>query len=344
MNKNIINSEEGIPEANIFDNEIKKRTYSVKVSKKKKIKKGRKIILNHKNDSSILKSHNDEKKSCFQGGEKSNISILKVSPLSKNNGDCNSNKISKIEMFEIDPLIHYNNYIIIDDNSVDKKELNNVPYTQALRIDKRQFWDMYKSILFNEINAINIFYYKNEYVHLSLTTSIYAFSELLDFTINCFIYSDDEVSEKYHNNGSLTMVTALTLSFLSNILSNIIVFIISKLTNFSEILDILIKDVRDQDLYRWNIVRIKKYTRIKLIIFYSIQFIFLICMIYYLFVFCAVYHNSQIDIALNYFYGILESLALSLILALNTTILRFLSIKFKISRLYNISKYCYQHF
>lgn len=342
MNKNIASSEGIVPD--IFDNNVKKRTYSVKVSKKKKIKKGRKITFNQKNDTSILKSHNDEKKSCVQGGEKSNISILKVSPLSKNHSDFNYNKISKIEMFEIDPLIHYNNYIIIDDNSVDKKEMNNVPYTQALRIDKRQFWDMYQSILFNEINAINIFYYKNEYVHLSLTTSIYAFSELLDFTINCFIYSDDEVSEKYHNNGSLTMVTSLTLSFLSNILSNIIVFIISKLTNFSEILDILIKDVRDQEIYRWNIVRITKYTRIKLLIFYSIQFIFLICMIYYLFLFCAVYHNSQISIALNYFYGVLESFAISLLLAFITTILRYISLKFKISRLYNISKYCYQHF
>ena len=222
--------------------------------------------------------------------------------------------------------------------------MNNVPYTQALRIDKRQFWDMYQSIIFNEINAINIFYYKNEYVHLSLTTSIYAFSQLLDFTINCFIYSDDEVSEKYHNNGSLTMVTSLTLSFLSNIFSNIIVFLISKLTNFSEILDILIRDVRDYEIYRWNIVRIKKYTRIKLFIFYSIQFIFLICMIYYLFLFCAVYHNSQISIGLNYLYGVLESFVISLVLAFITTTLRYISLKFKISRLYNISKYCYQHF
>ena len=343
-NKNIINSEDEIPGIKLFENNPKKRAYSFKVSKKKKIKRVRKITFNQKNDGSVLKTHNNEKKSCFQGGEKSNISMLNVSPKSNNQSDLNYNKTNKIEMFEIDPLIHYNNYIIIDDNSIDKKEMNNVPYTQALRIDRRQFWDMYKSILFNEINAINIFYYKSEYVHLSLTTSIYAFSELLDFTINCFIYSDDEVSEKYHNNGSLTMVTSLSLSFLSNLLSNIIVFIISKLTNFSEILDILIKDVKEKEIYRWNIVRITKYIRLKLLLFYSIQFIFLICMIYYLFIFCAVYHNSQISIALNYFYGVLESFAISLVLAFITTILRYISLKFKISRLYNISKYCYQHF
>ena len=344
MNKNIITSDDGVPGINLFENDVKKRAYSFKVPKKKKIKRVRKITFQKNEGSILLKSNNNEKKSGIQGGEKSNISILNVSPISKSQSDCNYYQTKKLEMFEIDPLIHYNNYIIIDDSSVDKKEINNVPFTQALRIDRRQFWDMYLSIIFNEINAINIFYYKNEYVHLSLTTSIYAFSELLDFTINCFIYSDDEVSEKYHNNGSLTMVTSLSLSFLSNMFSNILVFIIAKLTNFSEILDVLIKDVRDKEIYRWNIVRITKYIRIKLFIFYFIQFISLIIMIYYLFIFCAVYNNSQISIALNYFYGILESFAISLVLAFITTILRYMGLKFKISRLYNISKYCYQHF
>ena len=331
MNKNIIDVEETDPEVNLFENNLKRKTNNVKVYKKKK--KRKKILKKKKIDSSILKLDN------FQLYK----SILNVSSLSQNNGDFNYN--TKIKMFKMDPLFHYNNYITIDDNSVDKKELNNIPYTQALRIDKRQFWEIYLSILFNEVNAINIFYYKNEYVHLSLTTSIYIFSEFLDFTINCFIYSDDKVSEKYHNNGSLTMLSSLTLSFISNIFANIIVFIIAKLTNFSDILDILVKDIRDQKKYHRDIIlRITKYIRIKLFIFYFFQFIFLICMIYYLFLFCAVYSNSQISFALNYFYGILESFAISLALALNTTILRYISLKFKISILYNISKYCYQNF
>ena len=140
------------------------------------------------------------------------------------------------------------------------------------------------------------------------------------------------------------MLSSLTLSFISNIFANIIVFIIAKLTNFSDILDILVKDIRDQKKYHRDIIlQITKYIRIKLFIFYFFQFIFLICMIYYLFLFCAVYSNSQISFALNYFYGILESFAISLASALNTTILRYISLKFKISILYNISKYCYQN-
>ena len=177
-----------------------------------------------------------------------------------------------------------------------------------------------------------------------MPVSIYFFSELLDFGINCFIYSDDEVSEKYHNNGSLKVFTSLSLSFLSNIFSNIIVFIISKLTNFSEIIEIMIKDVRIPEDYQWNIVRITKYTRIKLFIHYFIQFVLILFIIYYLFIFCTVYHNSQISVGLNYLIGVFESFGISVILALITSIMRFLSLKYKNSRLYNISKYFYQHF
>ena len=318
----------------------KNRIKTIKIIKRKKrsnssyIKKNKTLFSNQKlNNKSISNENNND------------ISKLEVIEKSKSNLKINNEEILYIDSpIKIDPLINYNNYIIIDDNSVDKKEINNVPYTQALRIDKRNFLDIYLSVLYNEIKFINIFYYKNPYVHLSLPVSIYFFSELLDFGINCFIYSDDEVSEKYHNNGSLKVFTSLSLSFLSNIFSNIIVFIISKLTNFSEIIEIMIKDVRIPEDYQWNIVRITKYTRIKLFIHYFIQFVLILFIIYYLFIFCTVYHNSQISAGLNYLIGVFESFGISVILALITSIMRFLSLKYKNSRLYNISKYFYQHF
>ena len=314
----------------------------------RKAKRSKSSYNYKKKDPLILNLNNDEKDSERKiikqdlESEKSNENFLKISNIK--NKIKNEKEIINNKSYIIDPLINYNNYIIIDDNSVDKKEINNVPYTQALRIDKRQFFDIYLSVLYMEINAINIFYYKNEHVHLSLTISIYVFSELLDFTINCFLYTDDEISEKYHNNGSLKIITSLSLSFISNIFSNIIVYLISKLTNFSEILEIMIKDIRNPEAYTFNVERIKKYTGIKLSIFYILQFIFIIFIMYYLFIFCAIYKNSQINIMVNYLYGILESLAISLALALITSLTRYISLKYKISRLYNFSKYFYQHF
>ena len=325
------------------NNENLEKKETVNIYKKNSIKRSKGSFSKKKSINKVVNINNKSKSN-------NRLSILDSLEKSKSNlninKECkNENKIIDEEILNgIDPLINYNNYIVINDDKVDKKEINNVPYTQALRIDKRSFFDIYISVLYNEIKAINIFYYKNEYVHLSLTTSIYVFSELLDFCFNCFIYSEDEVSEKYHNHGSLKVFTSLSLSFLSNIFSNILIWVFSKLTNYSEIFEILIKDVRVPEAYKWNTERIIKYTRIKLFFHYLIQFLFIIFIIYYLFVFCAVFHNSQISIGLNYFYGVIESFIISLTLTLIISISRYLSLKYKSSRLYNISKYCYQHF
>ena len=122
----------------------------------------------------------------------------------------------------------YKNLIIINDN-VDKKELNNIPYTKALRVDNRSIFQIFFSVIASKIEIISIFYYRNETFPLSLAISIYLFSMLLDLCLNCFLYSDDVVSEKYHNDGKLEFATSFVLSLMSNIFSVIIVYIIAKL-------------------------------------------------------------------------------------------------------------------
>ena len=161
--------------------------------------------------------------------------------------------------------------------------------------------------------------------------------------MNCLLYTDDVVSEKYHNNGELSMITSLSLSFISNIISSIIVFIISKLTNYVEIIEAIIKNVKNRRKYIENIKRLFKYIKIRLGFFYFFQLGFIIVMTYYLFVFCTVYHQSQGSIMVNYIIGALTSFGISCGLTIIITFLRVFSIKYRITILYNISKYLYEH-
>ena len=131
------------------------------------------------------------------------------------------NKIKKGKskiIFSVSLLIKRN------DNDVDN--INNVPYTQALRIDKRNMIQILLSVVISKIGFLNLFFEENPYSHLSLDISIYLFELLLDLTMNCLLYSDDVVSEKYNNNGELSMITSLSLSIISNIISSIINFIL----------------------------------------------------------------------------------------------------------------------
>ena len=231
-----------------------------------------------------------------------------------------------------------------DDDEIDQNELNNVPYRKALRVDKRSFFQIFISVFKNEIGFLNLIFYKNPYSHFSLTISIYLFELLLDLTMNCFLYSDDVVSEKYNNDGRISMITSFSLSISSNIISSIITYIITQLTNYCEIIEAIIKDVKDPRRYFENIVRLFKYIKLKLGIFYFLQMISLILMTYYLFIFCAVYNQSQGNIAINYIIGALTSLVTSVCITIIITILRTLSIKYFSSNLFNISKYLYDHF
>ena len=291
-----------------------------KDNKKGRQKKSKSRIYKH-NFKSILERGNDTKNQ-----------LVKKGSLSTNE--------------DTDLIIDFNFLHLIDntDDEIEKREYNNMPYLKALRIDKRSNLEIIISVFANEIGFLNLFCYRNPYSHLSLTISIYLFELLLDLTLNCFLYTDDVVSEKYHNDGNLSMFTSLSLSFISNIISSIAVFIIAKLTNYAEILEIIIQTVKDKKKYFDNIIRLMKYMKIRLGIFYFLQLSFILIMTYYLFIFCAIYNKSQVSITINYIIGALTSLAISVGLTVIISVFRIISLKYHFNRLYNVSRFLYDKF
>ena len=241
----------------------------------------------------------------------------------------------------IDRKIFLELSIFGNDDSVDKKEINYVPYTQALRIDKRDCLEIFVSIISKEVKLVSLFYYKNPYIHLSLSTSIYLFESLLDLTINCLLYTEDYISEKY-NNGHLKLLTSIILSLFSNIFANIITYYIEMLLNFSELLEIIIKNTAKKGYYLIYINKFKKYLFMKLISFYIIENLLYLGMCYYLSIFCIIYNNTQISFLTNYIIGMIQSLLFSLFLSMIIAFLRKISLIKKIKMLYNTSKYLFE--
>ena len=229
------------------------------------------------------------------------------------------------------------------DKFVDKKEINHVPYSQALRIDRRDYLQIFFSILANEIKIICIFYYKNPYLHLSLSSSMYVFQLLLDLALNSFLYTDDYISEKYKN-GELKLITSILLSTMSNIFTYFLSYFICELLNFAELLEMIIKFVVKKNLYLMSIIKFKKYLKLKLSVFYSIEFIYIICICYYLTIFCIVYSKTQLSFLMNYIIGIIDSLLFSFVFSFITSFFRYVSLKFKFKQLYNVSKYLFEKF
>ena len=231
-----------------------------------------------------------------------------------------------------------------DDEEIDINELNTIPYTKALKVDNRSFFKIFLSVLFNEIKIISIFYYKSPYEHFSIILSKYIFELCLDLTLNCLLYTEEVISEKYNNNGSIEFLTTLTLSFMSNIISSFITYFITKLAQYVEFLENIINEVKIKPYYFMNIIRFKKLLSINLGLFFFVELIINLGMCYYLIIFCSLYHKTQRSIMINYVTGFIESFIISVGITLVTSLLRFIGIKYRIKHIYYTSRYLFENF
>ena len=190
-----------------------------------------------------------------------------------------------------------------------------------------------------KIDLISIIFYPEEYTHRTLLLSFYLLDFLFSYFMNALLYSDDVVSQKYHNNGSLDFATSLSLSLASNIISSITIWTIKKLTNYNEFLKLMVNDVYNERSFIFLFHKIYRCLKIKISIYFILNFIVVLAITYYLFIFCIIYKKSQISLLSNYFLGIAESLLKSFGVAFVVCILRFISLKCKRKRIYRASVY-----
>ena len=205
---------------------VKKKISNLDSSKSHVIKSNKKLKL-QKNKKEITTQRNFKNK---------NISFVKIIKEQKIY-NINNNKTKIIYKYKKN-----NNNLIIKGNEED--DINIFPYTKALRIDKRTICAMFFSIIKTKIEIISLLFYPEEYTHKSLTLSVYSLDFLFSYFMNALLYSDDVVSQKYHNNGKLEFITSLSLSLISNIVSSFGLWIIKKFANYNEYLLILTKDVQ----------------------------------------------------------------------------------------------------
>ena len=230
------------------------------------------------------------------------------------------------------------------DKNMEEKDFNYMAYTKALRLDKRNIFLIYLSILKMKIEIISIFFYPEEFTHKSLTLSIYLLNILFSYFMNALLYTDDIVSQKYHNNGKLDLLTTIFLSLISNIISNIIFNGIKNLSSYKEYLSFMIKDVCKQYSFILVFTKLYKLVKIKVCFYFVISFLISFLSIYYLLIFCQLYKASQISLLINYIMGLIESLIYSISISLIISMMRFIGLKYKKKYIYRTSIYLDEYF
>ena len=223
--------------------------------------------------------------------------------------------------------------------NIDIGDYNDLPYTAALRKDKRSIIKVFFSKIVEKIEIIDIFNKR----YRSLLISKHFFYLLIDFLINAVLYSDDIVSHKSHNDGKLEYIVVLSLSLSSIAITFLIKYFLDQLIDFEEKFK-LVEEIGKESALLRVLKKFFKEMTIKIFLFMFFEICILLFCFYYLVIFCTVYRKSQISLLINYFVSILEDLLLNCLITLIITITRKFGLYFNNKYIYNTSKYIDIHF
>ena len=185
------------------------------------------------------------------------------------------------------------------------EELRNMDFEESLRNDHRTFFRTYLAILTEEHIILNTFF-MDVYLELRvIKLSFLIFSLEISFFLNALFYTDQYISDTYHNDGVLDFFSSIPKSLYSFFLTLIVINLLKLLYSSKRQLMRIIKERKTKQKYLELTDAELNRLRKKIGIYFIIVFLFGIFFLYYVSSFCAVYHHSQ----LFWFYGCLESLA-----------------------------------
>ena len=219
--------------------------------------------------------------------------------------------------------------------SQNDENLQDLDFEVAIIKDNRTFLRIYWSFLVDSQIILGTFFTENYLELLIIKLTFLLLNFQINFFLNALFYTDEYISESYHNDGILDFFTGLPKAIYSFVATLLITNLLQMLSSSkSELMQI----IRDKNKYKKNYISIinakLKKLRIKLIIYFIISFLLGLFFFYYVAAFCAVYRYSQ----KYWFYGCLESFVIDTItcflVCIILSLLRFIAIHKKIKYLY----------
>ena len=219
-------------------------------------------------------------------------------------------------------------------------ELNSMPYKDAIKIDKRSYFDYYISLIKTKHPIIFSFYPIKDYNSKIIKIDLFFLSFSIYYFINSFFFNEKIIHKIYKNEGIYNIIYLIPFILYSFLISHSI-FIIIKYFSLSErnICEIKYITIKKSDKV---IFKLKRCLIIKYICFYSLGLAFLIFFWYRLSSFGAVYQNTQIYLIKNTIISFCFSLLYPFIINLILALFRIFSLKnSKREFIYKINRFMY---
>ena len=209
----------------------------------------------------------------------------------------------------------------------DLQELQNLEYEEAIIYDKRTYIKIYWAFLIESNIILGTFFTKNNLNLFIIKLSFLVYTFQISFFLNALFYSDEYISDAYHNNGILDFISGLPKSIYSFIATLITTSLLKMLSNSESELMKIIKEKDSIKNYLFLINNKLRKLKNKLIVYFILVFSLGLFFLYFVTSFCAVYRNSQ----KYWIIGCLESFGIdslvSIIICLFLSLFRYISVK-----------------
>ena len=208
---------------------------------------------------------------------------------------------------------------------LDDFELNNLEYLEAMELDKRQFSQIYWSLLKREHIILFTFFSWNDYNIIYVKMARFIFLVATDMAMNVFFFSDDSMHKVYLNYGKYNFVQQIPQIIYSTAISQLLEVFLCFLS-LTDKYFYQVKSLKNDKNIKEKIFVILRCVKIKLISFFVFTFIYFAFYWYFVSAFCAVYQNTQTIYIKDSISSFLTGLLYPFVLYLIPAVLRILSL------------------
>ena len=301
-----------------------------RMNKTKKVKKintsTNDIIISHMNKKTLITTNKNKLKMITK--------LDNTYANGKGNGNENGNSNFQLNLMNINVNdIKKQTYI----PNISKQILNIYNFQEAIKYDKRSFFTIYYIFLIAKQVIMHAFFYKSPIEPLPIRLSLLKFMLGCDLALNAIFYTDNKVSEKYNSTKSVltfAFTNNLIVILVSTLIGYVLFIFLANMNNSTNEIRNLFRDeeekIKNNKKYTVSlqrkkeiiceIKRIMKKYKIKVIIFYIVEFLCMIFFWYYVTIFCYTYKKTQlswlIDCLITVIFRIIIDFLINIILAL----------------------------
>ena len=219
----------------------------------------------------------------------------------------------------------------------DTFDIDNYPFYVALLLDKRNCLTIFTKILKESNILFRSFFVKSKYELISINFGYLLFFIGLLFSVNAVFYDETLISKKYHND--ITFNDLLIRIVVSLVVTCIIMKIVSYFKYYAPVFDLLDIEISDSLHRGEHITKQIKEIRNKMIMFFTLIMLSTLFFIYYLTLYCMIYNKTQINWFISAWLSLAIYFSLCFIYSFLFSVLKVLSLRYHLKRIYNLLLY-----